>query len=58
MGELSEIQATKGEVKIPYDQDATPTLVCQFTTPTSKISLTIAKVSNAGRGFAGSLATG
>jgi hypothetical protein len=49
---------TKRKTKIPYDRDATLTLVCQLTSPTLKISLTTTEVSDAGRGSACNLATG
>jgi hypothetical protein len=49
---------TKGEVKIPYDEDEARTPICQLTTPIPKISLTIDEVSDVVRGSAGSLATG
>jgi hypothetical protein len=48
---------TKGEFKIPYDQDATLKPDFQLTTTTYKISLTKIEVSDAGRGSAGILAT-
>ena len=39
MGDLLEIQVTKGKTKIPYERDATLTPIFQLTTPTLKISL-------------------
>ena len=48
----------KRKVKIPYDRYAASTPVCQLTTPTLKISIMTIEVSDAGRGFAGSLAIG
>jgi hypothetical protein len=48
----------KRKVKIPYDQYAASTVVCQLTTPTLKISITTTKFSDVGRGSAGSLAIG
>jgi hypothetical protein len=58
MGDWPEIQATEGEVEIPYDRDASSTPVCQLTTPTPKISPIPAKVSDVGRGSTGNLAAG
>jgi hypothetical protein len=58
MGYRLEIQGTKGKPKIPYDRDEASTPICQLTTPTIKISLTTTKISNAGRGSTGILATG
>jgi hypothetical protein len=48
----------KRKVKIPYDRYTTSTPVCQLTTPTLKISITIAEVSDAGKGPTSSLAIG
>jgi hypothetical protein len=48
---------TKGKVKISHDRYETPTLVCQFTSPTLKISIATTEVLDASRGSAGSLAT-
>ena len=58
MGDRSEIQRTERKVKIHYDRYATLKPICQFTTPTLKISFTTTEVSDTGRGSAGSLATG
>jgi hypothetical protein len=57
MGDQSEIQATERKAKIPYDKYATSKPVCQFTTPTLKISFTTTKFLDIGRGSVGNLAT-
>jgi len=58
MGYSPEIQATEGNVKISHDRYATSTLICQFTTPTLKISTVTTKVSDTGRGSVDNPTTG
>jgi hypothetical protein len=48
----------KGKLKYLMNEMQHQTLVCQFTTPTIKISIVTTKISDPGRGSAGSLATG
>ena len=47
---------TKGKSKIPYDRDATSTLVRQLITATLKISLKTTQISDVGKGSTGNLA--
>ena len=48
---------TEGNVKVSHDQDATQTLISQFTITTLKIPFTTTEISDADRGFVGNLAT-
>jgi hypothetical protein len=58
MGDLSEIQATEGKVKITHDRYEALTPVCHLIALALKIPIATIEISDTGRGSAGSPATG
>ena len=58
MGDRPKIQVTERKVEISHDKYAAQAHVRQFITTTLEISTATIEVSETGRGFAGSSATG